>query len=163
MLHGVLYPEAHGNRLQKKKEALSEFLIDCTSDVEEWNLCFRCMTECHMPCSEDDWKAHVLTCGHILQAARDTIVNEGVRRTNQEIDDFLETRRALAYDMVINQLVSDHAPSFDHLLGDPRLVEWAGRLHENMSHYYQETLTTDSTSTLHPTIRDRLDANARRR
>jgi len=159
-LKGLLHNEQLSlNSVNLTLVALQGFFSDCQGNPDDWSMCFRCVTECHMPCTDKDWEAHTLTCGHIIQAARDTIVNEGVRRTNQEIDDFLANRRALAFDTVINQLVSEHAPSFDHLLGDPRLVEWARRLHESMSHYYQETLTAESTTALHPNIRECLDSH----
>ena len=67
-------------------ESFRELFTKYQSQPNDWSLSYRCMSECHLPCSLSDWEAHVMTCRHILQAAHNTIVNEGIRRTHDKLE-----------------------------------------------------------------------------
>jgi len=146
------------NSLNITLTTLQDFFSECQGDADDWSLCYRWMTECLLPCTAKDWDSHLITCSQNIQVARETTVNEGVRRTNAEIDDWLATRRFIAQDAVINRLVSEHAPSFDHLLSDPRVIEWATRLHQAMVLHFEQRSLDDASVILAPTIATHIDS-----
>ena len=91
-----------------------------------------------------------MTCGHILQAAHDTIVNEGIRRTHDKLEAWFAGEHVTMQDVAINCLMLGHAPAFDHLISDPWVIGWSQRLPEAMRHHFQETLTVEASSSLPP-------------
>jgi len=90
-----------------------------------------------------------MTCGHILQAARNTIVNEGIRRTHDELKAWFTGPVSPHRTWQLTAL-SDHAPAFDHLISDPQVIERSQRLLEATRHHFQEMLTVEAFSSLPP-------------
>ena len=130
-------------------ESFCEVFTECQSQPDGWSLSYRFMSECHLLCSSSDWEAHVMTCGYILQAARDTIVNKGIHRTYDELKAWFAGPMSPCRTWQLTAL-SDHAPAFDHLISDPRVIAWSQRLLETMRHHFQETLTVEASSSLPP-------------
>ena len=85
------------------------------------------MENCRLPVSEKNWKEILMTCGHDLHAAQNTVLNRGMRDLHNQVDAWVGDQWALAQDAVINRLVSDKAPNFADIL-DPRLIEWSARV-----------------------------------
>ena len=90
-----------------------------------------------------------MTCGHILQAARDTIVNKGIRRTHNELKAWFTGPVSPCRTWQLTAS-SDHAPAFDHLISDPWVIERSQRLLKATRHHFQETLTVEASSSLPP-------------
>ena len=130
-------------------ESFHEVFTECQSQPDSWSLSYHFMSECHLLCSSSDWEAHVMTCGHILQAACDTIVNEGIHCIHNELKAWF-ARPVSLHRMWQLTASSDHAPAFDHLISDPQVITWSQCLLETIRHHFQETLTVEASSLLPP-------------
>lgn len=71
----------------------------------------------------------------------------------------MDVLRHVTQDTAINRLVSDHAPSFTHLISDPRISEWSQCLHAAMVHYFEQKSLDDASVILAPAIQSCINAH----
>jgi len=154
-----LLPNEHSNlgSINNALESLRDFFMDCHTSPDSWTTCMQCIELHHLPMSEDDWEANVINCQRLIQATRDTVVNDGVRRTNLDIEAWLAGQRVTAQDAAITHLVSDHAPDITQLISDPCVIKWSNRIKEAMSHHLDGLISEEASTLLTPSITAQLD------
>jgi len=94
----------------------------------------------------------------MIQAARETIINDEVRQAHALIEAWITGQCTAAYDAAINHLVSDHAPNLTQVISDARVTEWSRHLLETMRHHFRESLVDKASQTLAQPLHDQLDA-----
>jgi len=151
--------QANLDSLRLAISAFNVFLSNCQSNPDEWTTCHGCIQTYCLPVDEASWEANLIACNQMIQAARETIVNEKVRDAMTLIDNWVTGERIAAHDAAINNLVSSNPSSFTRqFITDDRVAEWSRCIREAMIEYLNGTLIEDAACTLPPVTRDRLAA-----
>ena len=112
--------------------SLSSFFtnhLDDPSDPATYEICLRCLEECRVPVTEEHLGSILLSCGQNIKAAHHTVINDKLRQLTEEMEEWVNSRRASIKDAFINSVVNDALPLFhkEHT-NDPRLVKWASHM-----------------------------------
>ena len=149
--------QANLDSLRLAIAAFDIFLSNCQSNPDKWTTCHGCIQTYRLPADEASWDANLIACNQMIQAARETIVNEKVRDATNLIDNWVTGERIAAHDAAINNLVSSNPSTFARqFITDDWVVEWSRRIRKAMIDYLNGTLIEDAACTLPPTTRDRL-------
>ena len=157
--HLLPHEQSNLDSIKNAIDSLDDFFSDCQTSPNDWTTCMRCVERHHLPIAEDDWIANVINCQHVIQAARETVINEGIRTTNLEVSAWLAGQRLTAQDVALTNLISANPPNITDLISDPRVIEWSDRLKEAMKQHLDGLISEEASTLLTPSIKTQLDAH----
>ena len=157
--HLLPHEQSNLDSIKNAIDSLDDFFSDCQTSPNDWTTCMRCVERHHLPIAEDDWIANVINCQRVIQAARETVINEGIRTTNLEVSAWLARQRLTAQDVALTNLISVNPPNITDLISDPCVIEWSGHLKEAMKQHLDGLISEEAPTLLTPSIKAQLDAH----
>jgi len=80
------YEQTHIELLNQTLSSFSHFFTDYKADPKAWDICLRCLEECHIPIDNTEWRSVLKSCSQNIRAAHSTIVNNAIRTLHQEAE-----------------------------------------------------------------------------
>ena len=124
--------------------SLNDLFEDYKDDPDLWETCRRCLEACHLPVSAEQLTAVLMSCGQDLNAAQTTIINQKLRQTHLELDDWADNAKARTIDAVITGIISETDPSSLINFTDDRLSEWVSRTKNNLRDKARVAMTNET-------------------
>ena len=103
---------------------LNTFFTSHLSNPDSAITCLRCLEECNMPVTHENWQSILMSCDQNLRAAHSTIVNDAIRHMTNQLTEWADTRSSEIKDKLIDALTSEAADQ-KILDDDPRVQAWA--------------------------------------
>jgi len=66
------------NLFKETTSSLTDFFTDFRSSPDTWELCLRCLEQCHIDLTEADWESVLKTCDQDARAAQRAITAAAV-------------------------------------------------------------------------------------
>jgi len=138
------------NLLNQTLSSFSRFFTNFKVDPAAWDICLRCLEECHIPIDKADWESVLKSCSQNIWAAHSTIVNNSICALHQEAEAWrLDQSTCLCNDF-INFLTNTEEPPFQ-ISADPRFEAWIKGMHTRLQTQLRSTLTEEAiTEVLEP-------------
>ena len=134
------YETPHIELLNQTFSSFSRFFTDYKADPKAWDICLRCLDECHIPINDAEWKSVLKSCSQNIRAAHSTIVNNSIRTLHSEAEawrlDQLEHLRNDFFSFLTNA-----KEDVLEVSADPRLEAWIKKTQSRLRSQLRSSIT----------------------
>ena len=117
------HKQPHIELLNLTLSSFSQFFTDYKADPKAWDICLRCLEECHIPIDNAKWGLVLKSCSQNIRAAHSTIVNNAIRTLHQEAEAWrLNQSERLCNDFI--RFLTDSGTDVLEVSADPRFKAW---------------------------------------